>query len=105
MNEPDDSILTLDDVTVGYDHHVVLADVKLALQRGGFSGLLGANGSGKSTLINTILGDIAPSRVSAALAPVSAVAASVRDALGLRQTLPGRLQNFPVRVRAGAVSM
>ena len=42
-------------MAVGYDRQVVLADVNLTLERGTFTGLLGANGSGKSTLIKTIL--------------------------------------------------
>lgn len=52
----DTLLLTLDGVTVGYDRHAVLHNVKLSIRRGSFAGLLGANGSGKSTLIKTILG-------------------------------------------------
>jgi ABC-type Mn2+/Zn2+ transport system ATPase subunit len=53
-------LLILDNLTVGYGRNVVLKDIKLAIDRGSFSGLLGANGSGKSTLIKTILGIIPP---------------------------------------------
>ena len=56
----DDSLLTLDDVAVGYERHAVLQNLKLRVVRGSFAGLLGANGSGKSTLIRTILGVIPP---------------------------------------------
>jgi ABC-type Mn2+/Zn2+ transport system ATPase subunit len=56
----DETLLTLDNVAVGYDRRRVLSGVKLAFQRGTFTGLLGANGSGKSTLIKTILGIIPP---------------------------------------------
>ena len=60
-NDPvDDSLLTLDDVALGYDRHVVLQGVNFSLKRGTFTALLGANGSGKSTLIKTILGIIPP---------------------------------------------
>jgi len=55
-----DSLLTLDQVAVGYGRHAVLSDVNLTLPRGSFSGLLGANGSGKSTLIKSILGILPP---------------------------------------------
>ena len=71
MNASDDSILTLDNVVVGYDRQVVLPDVKLALKRGSFTGLLGANGSGKSTLIKTLLGIIPPLAGTFAFAPVN----------------------------------
>jgi len=56
----DDTLLELRDVAVGYDRRAVLSGLKLAFQRGTFTGLLGANGSGKSTLIKTILGIIPP---------------------------------------------
>lgn len=55
-----DILLKFDNVAVGYDRHVVLSDLQLALPQGGFIGLLGANGSGKSTLIKTILGILPP---------------------------------------------
>lgn len=57
---PDDNLLTLADVTVGYDRHPVLRQVNLHVARGRFTGLLGANGSGKSTLLRTILGILPP---------------------------------------------
>jgi ABC-type Mn2+/Zn2+ transport system ATPase subunit len=56
----DNSLLTLEDVAVGYDRHVVLRNVQLHVAQGSFTGLLGANGSGKSTLIKTIIGVIPP---------------------------------------------
>ena len=56
----DDSLLTLEDLAVGYGRRVVLPNVRLRVLRGSFTGLLGANGSGKSTLIKTILGVIPP---------------------------------------------
>jgi ABC-type Mn2+/Zn2+ transport system ATPase subunit len=55
-----ESVLTLDNVTVGYGRQIILPEVSLSLGRGTFTGLLGANGSGKSTLIKTILGIIPP---------------------------------------------
>src|SRR5256885_10247812 len=55
-----DSMLQLDNVSVGYPRHVVLAGVTLAIQRGTFTGLLGSNGSGKTTLLKTIVGIIPP---------------------------------------------
>ena len=56
----DDWLLSLDNVTVGYDRRVVLRDVRVRLVRGSFTGLLGANGSGKSSLIKSIIGVIPP---------------------------------------------
>ncbi len=56
----DELVLELQQLAVGYGRRMVLPDVSLSLQRGSFTGLLGANGSGKSTLLKTILGVIPP---------------------------------------------
>lgn len=53
-------LLTLDGVSIGYDRRVVLRDLSWTLERGAFTGLLGANGSGKSTLIKTLIGVLQP---------------------------------------------
>jgi manganese/zinc/iron transport system ATP- binding protein len=49
-------LLRLHEVTIGYPGLSVLADIRLDLARGSFTGLLGPNGSGKTTLLKTILG-------------------------------------------------
>ena len=54
------AILHVHGLTVGYARRVVLSGVNLTLERGSFTGLLGANGSGKSTLLKTVLGIIPP---------------------------------------------
>ena len=56
----DNCLLSLDGVSVGYGRRVVLSGISIRLQRGDFTGLLGANGSGKSTLIKSIIGVIPP---------------------------------------------
>ncbi len=56
MTLNDSILLKLERVAVGYGRHVVLSNVDLTLDRGAFTGLLGANGSGKSTLLRTLLG-------------------------------------------------
>lgn len=52
----DSILLKLEGVSVGYGRHAVLSNLDLVLDRGAFTGLVGANGSGKSTLLRTILG-------------------------------------------------
>jgi len=51
-----DSIITLDNLAIGYDGQAVLAGISLAIARDSFTALLGANGTGKSTLLKTLLG-------------------------------------------------
>lgn len=53
-------LLTLAHVSLGYERRVVMRDVTVRLQRGSFTGLLGANGSGKSTFIKTLIGVLQP---------------------------------------------
>ena len=57
-----DPLLSLTDVAVGYNGHLVLRDIKLNLHPGSRIGLLGANGAGKSTFIKTLLAELAPVR-------------------------------------------
>jgi len=52
----DSILLKLERVAVGYGRLVVLSHIDLTIDRGAFTGLIGANGSGKSTLLRTLLG-------------------------------------------------
>ena len=51
-----DSIITLDNLAIGYNRQPVLSGISLSIARGSFTAILGANGSGKSTLLKTLLG-------------------------------------------------
>jgi ABC-type Mn2+/Zn2+ transport system ATPase subunit len=51
-----DSIITLDNLAIGYNGQPVLSGISLSIARGTFTAILGANGSGKSTLLKTLLG-------------------------------------------------
>src|SRR5438094_5132028 len=53
MAEP---VVTLRDVSLGYDGRPVLQYVALTIERGEFLALLGPNGAGKTTLLRGILG-------------------------------------------------
>jgi zinc transport system ATP-binding protein len=50
------SILSVKNLSFGYDAAQVLRDVSFEVQKGDYIGLAGPNGSGKTTLIKTILG-------------------------------------------------
>jgi zinc/manganese transport system ATP-binding protein len=54
-------LISLQNVTCGYEHHTILQDVRLDLQPGSFTGLVGPSGAGKTTLLRVILGQITPS--------------------------------------------
>src|SRR5215470_9340539 len=52
------TLLALQDVSLGYDHQPVLEHVSLTIERGEFLALLGPNGAGKTTLLRGVLGII-----------------------------------------------
>jgi ATP-binding cassette subfamily F protein 3 len=53
-------LLQLEDATVGYTQHPLLAQLNLTLAPGDRIGLLGPNGAGKSTLIKLLAGELTP---------------------------------------------
>ncbi len=55
-----DPMLTLEDVSAGYDGVAILKHVKMTLRPGARIGLLGPNGAGKSTLIKLLSGESEP---------------------------------------------
>ena len=50
------SLLTVKNLSVGYDSHPVLKDINFKVEQGDYLFIIGENGSGKSTLMKTILG-------------------------------------------------
>jgi ABC-type Mn2+/Zn2+ transport system ATPase subunit len=54
-------LLELAGVTCGYDGEPAVRDVDLAVEAGGFVGLVGPSGSGKTTVLRVALGAIRPS--------------------------------------------
>ncbi len=57
MKEP---IITLDNLSIGYNGQPVLSGISLSSPRASFTAILGVNGSGKSTLLKTMLGLLPP---------------------------------------------
>ncbi|HIJ75862.1 MAG TPA: metal ABC transporter ATP-binding protein [Deltaproteobacteria bacterium] len=55
-----DALITLDNLSIGYNGQPVLSGISLSIGRDRFTAILGANGSGKSTLLKTLLGLLPP---------------------------------------------
>jgi len=53
-------MIELNNVTLGYDDHIVLKDINMEINDKDFICVVGPNGSGKSTLVKGILGLIKP---------------------------------------------
>jgi phosphonate transport system ATP-binding protein len=66
--EPTMPLVTVRDLRVAYDEHVVLDGVDLDLRRGEMVALLGSSGSGKSTLMKSLTGFAAVTRGSVRVA-------------------------------------
>jgi ABC-type Mn2+/Zn2+ transport system ATPase subunit len=56
----DETLITLDNLSIGYNGQPVLSGISVSIARAGFTAILGANGSGKSTLLMTLLGLMPP---------------------------------------------
>ena len=52
------NVLTIEDLTIGYDKKVLAQKLNFSLHRGDALGIIGGNGTGKTTLLKTILGKI-----------------------------------------------
>ena len=49
-----------DDLTLGYEHGVILEGLSFSVEKGDYLAIVGENGSGKSTLMKTIFGLLKP---------------------------------------------
>lgn len=61
-SEAKGSLISLEQVTLGYGRRVVLRDVEISIEPGQFWCFLGPNGEGKTTLIKALLGAVKPMR-------------------------------------------
>ncbi len=53
-------MLSIENISAGYDKNIVLSDVNMEINKGDFVGLIGPNGSGKTTLLRVISKVLAP---------------------------------------------
>jgi len=54
------TVLTMEDLSIGYDASPLLAGIDLQVRYGGRIAIIGPNGSGKTTLLRTIAGRLLP---------------------------------------------
>ena len=50
-----EQLITLEDLSIGYNGRSVLSGISFSIARGSFTAIVGANGSGKTTLLKTVL--------------------------------------------------
>lgn len=89
-------IIEVNNLTVQYDHHVVLDNLSFTIHEGELTAILGPNGSGKSTLIKAILG-----LVPVKQGTIKVFGKPIHEVLSLIGYLPQRLvfdRTFPITV-------
>jgi ABC-type Mn2+/Zn2+ transport system ATPase subunit len=59
-NNLSDSIVSLNNVTIGYGKKVIASKISFSVNQNDYIGLVGPNGAGKTTLLKTLLGKLRP---------------------------------------------
>jgi phospholipid/cholesterol/gamma-HCH transport system ATP-binding protein len=96
MNEPDDIVISVNDLSIGYADRVILEKVNFQVRRGEVFVILGESGCGKSTLMKTMIGLFPPKSGEVWLEGGSLTAAEGIERLGL-------LRKFGVMYQSGAL--
>jgi branched-chain amino acid transport system ATP-binding protein len=86
------AVLTVDNVTAGYDQAAVIRDLDLNVGVGEVVALLGPNGAGKTTTLRVVSGLVKPMSGSVSFSgeDLSAVSPSARARLGIAHVPEGR---------------
>ena len=63
------SLLSFNNLAIGYDNKIVLSGLSFSVEKGDYLVILGENGAGKSTLLKTMLGLIKPIEGTISLDP------------------------------------
>jgi len=112
---PGGPLLSVRDLSAGYDGSVVLNQLSLTVNRGEVVALLGRNGVGKTTLLRAITGTIPPSsgRIEFAGRDIAGMASFEVNHLGIALVPEGRRlfpnltvrENLELATRAGGASL
>ncbi len=91
-------IISLNDVTFGYEKETVLEHLNMTIREGDFVGIMGVNGAGKSTLIKLILGQLEPWNGEVYLYGKQAARQNLRSQIGyVPQKSRGQSAGFAAR--------
>jgi phospholipid/cholesterol/gamma-HCH transport system ATP-binding protein len=96
VSEPDDIVITVKDLSIGYGDRVILEKVNFQVRRGEVFVILGESGCGKSTLMKTMIGLSPPRSGEVWIEGANLVAAGGDERLRL-------LRKFGVMYQSGAL--
>ena len=88
------AVIALNNVTVSYEHRVVLDDITFHLQNGEFVYLIGPTGAGKSSFLRLIYRDLIPDTGSVQVADMEVGALAKKNVPLLRRRLGIVFQDF-----------
>lgn len=91
--------LICNDLTLGYDGHVILEGLSFSVSRGDYLCIVGENGSGKTTLMKTLLGLQAPMKGS-----ITTGDGLNRNEIGYLPQQTAVQRDFPASVREVVIS-
>lgn len=87
-------IIEFNNITVSYEHRVVLDEIDFRLENGAFSYLIGQTGAGKSSFLRLIYRDLLPDRGSVRVADMEVTAMAKKNVPLLRRRLGIVFQDF-----------
>jgi ABC-type Mn2+/Zn2+ transport system ATPase subunit len=102
MNEDNNILICIKDLTVAYQTNVAIFDINLDVYRHDFLGICGPNGSGKSTLLKSIVGAVKPFQGNIRLFNKDASKSEIREIQSKISYLPqieAIDRNFPALVK------
>ncbi len=91
---PGHAVIELNNVTVSYDHRVVLDDINFKLGNGDFVYLIGETGAGKSSFLRLVYHDLIPDQGSVRVADMEVSAMGDKNVPYLRRRLGVVFQDF-----------
>ena len=102
MDEDNNILICIKDLTVAYQTNVAIFDMNLDVYRHDFLGICGPNGSGKSTLLKSIVGSVKPFQGKIRLFNKDATKSEIREIQSRISYLPQMEvidRNFPALVK------
>lgn len=91
---PDNTVIEFDNISVSYNHRVILDNINFSLEIGEFTYLIGQTGAGKSSFLRLIYRDLRPDNGSVWVADMDVTSIKEKQVPYLRRQLGIVFQDF-----------